>query len=1141
MNDAYLEDQKARDEALNPNHSFIVQAPAGSGKTELLIQRYLVLLANAVQSPEEIIAITFTRKAAAEMRERIINALINAKNSGQPEAPHQSSTWELAKCVLEKNRTLNWQLLQNPNRMRILTIDALCAQISNQATILAGFGAQPSIVDNPTEYYQKATQALLSELHDNPPWKQATIDVLSHLDNRVFQLERLFTRILSQREQWLPHIINCNDNSHALKKQLELGLINIVTEAISSVQQKITPSLASELIPLADYAGRYLQEHDPNHPIAKCAKLSILPPISATYYPIWLGLSHLLLTQKGGWRKTLTKKTGFPVNRKSDTKSRMQSLLAELEHHEPLRLALQHIMQCPPLHYNEQQFHIIEALIKLLPTLAAKLNVIFQQHNAIDFIELNLAAQRALGEPDSPTDLALHLDYQIKHLLVDEFQDTSVSQFNLLENIVAGWQAGDGRSIFLVGDPMQSIYRFRNAEVGLFLRAQHRGIGEISLVSLILKRNFRSGSAIVDWVNDAFNDIFPPSSNVSTGAVSYVPSIATQQFKEDTVKFYPLSEENDYIEAHTIVGVIKACQLQNPKHRIAILVRSRNHLQNIIPILQYHHVHYQAVEIDPLAERPEIQDLLSLSRALLHFGDRIAWLSILRAPWCGLKLRDLLVIAKDARHKTIWESLLKLSHLKQLTPDALIRLERMVPVIKQHIDQRARLPFNQWLKSIWLNLGGPACLDKETDLSHTESYFNLLEQLEKNTEPLSQSLIETHLHRLYAQPHLEDNNPLQIMTIHKAKGLEFDHVILPGLSHKPPHAREQLLLWLERPNQEGASDLILGPIKSSDADRDSIYSYLRQSEKQKLDYEAMRLFYVAATRARRSLHLMISLKTDCEDDTQTIPPPKSSFANLLWPHYQNQLNIPINKITDNNSPPITIAEHHSDSKLTRLVSDWTQPLAAKSTHSSQISQEPEVDYNAIDIRFTIEPERHLGTLIHEVLEQIANEGLEAWNAQKILQSGAYWKMRLHALGIPDADLPASVDQVKIAIQNTIQDPRGRWILSSAHKQAYSELALSAHMNNEMVHVIIDRTFIDEQNRLWIIDYKTANSKSNTPSLEFLTTQKKQYELQLKHYARIMQMEHHQRPILLGLYFPLCRGWLEWEFSTHQNKSPSFSS
>ena len=133
-------DEKARDAALDISRSFIVQAPAGSGKTELLIQRYLKLLA-AVAAPEEILAITFTRKAAAEMQIRVLRALQAARDGEEVTAPHEQTTARAAMDALERDRELDWNLLENPKRMRIQTLDSLNASIARTQPLTATGGA----------------------------------------------------------------------------------------------------------------------------------------------------------------------------------------------------------------------------------------------------------------------------------------------------------------------------------------------------------------------------------------------------------------------------------------------------------------------------------------------------------------------------------------------------------------------------------------------------------------------------------------------------------------------------------------------------------------------------------------------------------------------------------------------------------------------------------------------------------------------------------------------------------------------------------------------------------------------------------------------------------------------------------------
>src|SRR5690606_28343391 len=121
----------------------------------------------------------------------------------------------------------------------------------------------------------------------------------------------------------------------------------------------------------------------------------------------------------------------------------------------------------------------------------------------------------------------LALDTKIKHILIDEYQDTSNSQLELLENLISQWQYQDeGKSLFLVGDPMQSIYRFREANVGIFIEAQERGVKNFDLKTLSLSTNFRSELGIVDWVNNTFSKAFPKNNNYQQGAIAYSSSDA---------------------------------------------------------------------------------------------------------------------------------------------------------------------------------------------------------------------------------------------------------------------------------------------------------------------------------------------------------------------------------------------------------------------------------------------------------------------------------------------------------------------------------------------------------------------------------------------------------------------------------------
>ena len=221
----------------------------------------------------------------------------------------------------------------------------------------------------------------------------------------------------------------------------------------------------------------------------------------------------------------------------------------------------------------------------------------------MDFTEITRRAVRALGE-ERGGDVALALDARVRHLLIDEFQDTSITQFDLIERLVAEWSPGDGRTLFVVGDPMQSIYRFREAEVGLFLRAWERGVGPVVLEPLRLTRNFRSQQAVVDWVNAAFARVLPRESDITSGAVSFEPAAAVHGLThEHAVQVHAFVGGGAGDEARKVVEIVQAIRAESPRASIALLVRARSHLADIAAALRLAGLRPTAVELHSLAKQ----------------------------------------------------------------------------------------------------------------------------------------------------------------------------------------------------------------------------------------------------------------------------------------------------------------------------------------------------------------------------------------------------------------------------------------------------------------------------------------------------------------------------------------------------------
>lgn len=1097
-----LPDQQARERALDTQRSFIVQAPAGSGKTELLVQRFLALLAQVERAPEEIIAITFTRKAAAEMRQRILDAL-RAASHPQPTEPHAQKTWQLAFAAWNRNQQSQWHLLENPNRLRVQTIDSLCATIVRQAPLLSGLGtAQDILTTDAKQYYQAATQRLLANLEEHSPFADAIARLLLHLDNRVYVVENLLIRMLQRRDQWLGHIIAHGKSLTAIefRQVLEQSLQHVVQEAIQRCEQAMPTLLRDELWQLLQFAQDNLSSKK---------TISQLEPDT-----VWRLAANLLLTQQHSWRTRIDKNTGFPPAQKS-MKQRMLALLAQLNPYDDLRQSLAALLDAPPPAYTDAQWQIIQALVELLPLLVAELKVLFRENGVADFSEVAMAANTALGDKDSPTDLTLLLEDKIRHILVDEFQDTAMTQFRLLEKLTAEWQPNDGRTLFLVGDPMQSIYRFREAEVGLFLKTQQEGLGNLILEPLTLQANFRSTPAIVNWINQHFPPIFPLHTDISAGAVPFSPGIATQENQDSGVFLHPYNAKtpNTSADAEKIIQIISDEQSRNPTHHIAILVRSRAHLSDIIPALTAAKLAFNAVEIDALGAQNVVQDLLALTGALLHLGNRLCWLAILRAPWCGLTLQDLHSLAKDHHHQPLWQTLSHDQTLADLSADGRMRLAHIVPVLHHSLQQRGRLSLRSWVEKTWRALNGHLCVSDHNELTSADAYFTLLDSYAQNQPWPEFAELQNQVANQYVAPPTNANSRLHIMTIHKAKGLEFDSVIIPHLHSKSRLDAEQLLLWLDRPRAASGNDLILAPIKAKHGDFDPIYYYLQQVEQTKSQFELSRLLYVAVTRAKKNLHLLAALAVENNDIKA---PANKSFLQLLWsPFYRQALSTVL--------PSHDLATLKASEKKPALL----RRLKLNNCTAAKIS-EPIFEKNTVLPFLATETYKLLGTVIHAVLQQISQEDLAIWSQEKLSQQQSYWKNLLLQAGIHPAMLTEHLAKLTATIARTLQDPRGRWILSP-HAEHQSEYPLTVIYNNLATHVILDRTFVDAQQTRWIIDYKTTHPlDADINSENFMQHMQALHQEQLEKYAQAMR-QLDSRPIRLGIYFPTFSGWHEWSY------------
>jgi ATP-dependent helicase/nuclease subunit A len=1107
------EDQSSREAALTPERSFIVQAPAGSGKTELLTQRFLRLL-GVVERPEEIIAITFTRKAAGEMRHRIIDSLHLGMQHEAPPETHLWRTWTLAREALARNAEQGWGLLENPRRLRIETIDALNAWLARQLPMSSRLGAAPMIAEDAGPIYRQTAREILLAAGGEEPHGAHAGALLAHLGGRFAQAEALLIALLKARDHWLGKLVpRRGADLSALRHAMNVALRHFVEDELRRTQADLPADVLEEVAQLgAEAAGRA-----PGiSMIAPLARSVGTPPAEAGALGQWCALAELLLTKSGTWRKTLNANQGFPPSARR-AKARMRQLLTVLEVCDPAVLARVRALPAPA--YDDARWEILAHLVALLPVCAALLEVNFAARGESDFVGIARAALDALGAPDAPTDLALALDCRISHLLVDEFQDTSQAQLELLERLTAGWTEGDGRSLFCVGDPMQSIYRFREADVARFMKAQQSGIGHIALEPLRLVVNFRSQAALVDWVSASFAGIFPSRPDFSLGAVPFAASLPWRPaLPQAPVECIATPARDAQAEAAAVVAIVQRLRQQDPGASIAILVRSRRQLAQITPVLKAAGVPVQAVEIEPLAEGPAIRDLEALTRALCHRADRTAWLAVMRAPWCGLGLADLLAVA-GAPHEDIWTRARDPQVRAALSEDGSARLARLATALEPALAERGRRPLRRVVEGAWLALGGPATLRHAAELADVRSFLEFIEQRAVHADLDDPPGLSELLSALYAAPESISSEAVQLLTIHKAKGLEFDHVVLPGLDRQSGRNEKRLLRWLEQVRETG-TEVILAPIERLGEETDPLHCALRTLDARRDALELDRLLYVAVTRARRSLHLVAGLAAE-DSATGELPEPKpGTLLARLWPALGAQF-----VAARPQAPPTRTTGARPVAQLRRLAADWQSPVLPSPTAWRAAEAPPSPPGAALQYDWAGRQARAIGITVHRLLQVIAAEGAEAWTAQRLHAAAPLIGSMLYELGLAAGERVQAAARCMAALERTLADARGRWLLDARHAGRASERKVSGQLDGRICNGVVDRSFVDEEGVLWIVDYKAGRHEG--ADLEgFLDQEQERYRPQLERYARLLAAQH-DGGIRLGLYFPQHAAWREW--------------
>lgn len=1188
MNKPLPPDQQQRIEALDITRSVLVQAPAGSGKTDLLTRRFLRLLAE-VNDPSEIVAITFTKAAAAEMRHRILSEIEKAALTAPTDSTDVFSMSVLATRALARSRTLGWQLPDLSAQLRITTIDAFCRELAIQQPLLSGLGSHLDIAAQPDELYRRAAQATLEKIGTAAPELNTALEkLLLWRDNGWFDLEDLLIQMLGKRDRWMHEfVLSHAPDWDALRTQLERPFARAVAAGLAALDTLLNqvPQARAEALTLARFADTQLDTPRftaltelPDFPIAPFEDLDAA-------HAAFLCLADLVLIADGGFRARLDKNLGFPTDRKTE-KSRLLALIDALRSVDGLESALAAVRTLPPPRYEHDDWQIVRACFTLLRHAAAELQVVFASAGAVDFIEVAQIAQRILvAEDGTPSDAALAVADGIHHLLVDEFQDTSRRQHRLLASIAAAWPDPAGRTLFVVGDPMQSIYFFREADAELFSRVKNYGLeipGESTLPFhfVPLSANFRTAHALVHALNNAFSAVFagndgsgiefsaatparmlPGSTSASLSLhVDFLPQSATREERE-AARDAQANEIVDIIQSHFLH--VAEAQARGEKYRIAVLGRARTALAPIAHALRKAGIPFLAVELEELKDRPEVLDALALGRALLNPLDRVAWLGVLRAPWCGLPLADLhtLVSADDpmllARPvpELLAERIDRVSGSSRAAVERVLRAAASAPRIANALPTSS---LGTWLEQVWLALGGPACVDT-TARTNLDLLWASLDTLPNGAQDLLGSALNSALADLTARPDATASveHGVQLMTIHKSKGLEFEVVLVPDLQARSNQSRGGLLSWLERglaePEEDGAlTEFLIAPLQSKGADAGPTRKWVDRVYRERETQEMRRILYVATTRAREELHLFARPVYKQDGDDFTLVEPSGSLLATAWPALEPEIRTcftawradrqskqdTIDALAAGADNLLVMPTPDAPPLLHRLPADFDPRAAAPAAVA--LTESSVVDAASAQLYARHEGgvlARTLGIAVHTLLEEAARlRATQTWNAVLANLQGLTPRIvaQIRAAGLRLAQAQTLADNALAIALNATRDPYGKWVLDP-HIDAASEAVWAGYLSGAVRSVRVDRIFRAGATPLsqgtdfwWIIDYKTAHADDLDPSLA-LPELRSIFAPQLETYVALLRKLHGtDTPVRAALYYPRMSQFDWWE-------------
>lgn len=801
----------------------VVTAGAGSGKTLTLVGRYVRLLEQGVPL-RAIAAITFTEKAAREMRTRIRQTVDN---------------W-IAQCAADERP--RWQALAAElDAARIGTIHGLCA------TLLRGHPAEIGL-DPEFEVLDENQAARL---------RAEAIDVALAWAATDPEAVRIFTVLAGQTVRELL------DDWLAARPDTVAAFARLTADPLTAWSDACRRWLTDQLQHPAWSAG--LNELTGLRAKAASDKLEIQ---RRTAVAVAQAAQHAL--KQGDWQAALKPLAALRGSLKTNVGAKANWADGDLERGKAAMKALAEYFDdsLAPLidpkkpvdwELDRQAAAILPQLQRVFDQAARDYQRLKDQARAVDFDDLEQGAARLLS---TQAEVRTYWQSEIQAVLVDEFQDTNERQRAIVYHL-AGFQpgqTGSGRGLFVVGDAKQSIYRFRGADVRVFQRVQ-ADVARSGGAAIDLDLTFRAHRPLTQALNALLEPILGRADSAQGLEVPFVPLTA---YRDSA----PVAMLPPFVELTLGVGEdagagrrAAATALTQRLHdlharegvdwgQIALLFRASTGFAAYEDALERAGIPYVTVAGQGFYDRPEVRDLLNALHALDDPTDDLAMAGLLRSPACGLSDAALLQLrwADDTPARSIWAALN--DPTVQLSPEDTVRAARARDLIAQLHRQAGRAPVASLLKRL-------------VDVTHYRAVVRRVAGSERARRNLDKLLRDAHRSELVGvndfldyvaalrdiaaregEAPVETGGAVQLMTVHKAKGLEFPVTVIADAAHQ---RRAYKSAWLFDDELGITLDIV------GDETRNVSHSLARLRQAQQADAEDRRLLYVAATRAKERL------------------------------------------------------------------------------------------------------------------------------------------------------------------------------------------------------------------------------------------------------------------------------------------------